>query len=106
MPRRIAVLLLSLPLGACGVEPLLGPAAMAGGASLVFTGRTPVDHAVGWWTGQDCSAVRLERHGPWCVTPPAPPGPAPVCTRSLATVDCWTGPPPGTPEAALAEWRR
>ena len=106
MRRRSAAchaLLLALPLSGCALEQALAPVAIATGASLVFTGRTPVDHAAGWATGQDCSAVRWERHGPWCVTPPPPPGPPPFCTRSLGAVDCWTSPPAGAPLRGVAD---
>ncbi len=91
-PGRLSLVLLMLPLGGC-IEPLLGPAAILSGASLVVTGRTPVDHAAGWATGMECSAVRLERHGPWCVAP-APAPPRPVCARTIGSVDCWL-PAPG-----------
>lgn len=92
-PRRspLPALLALLPLAACGGEAL-GPAVLASGATLVFTGKTPLDHAAGLATGQDCSSVRWERHGPWCVRP-APPLPEPVCTRSLGAPDCWSVPP-------------
>ncbi len=82
-------LLLLLP--ACGLEPALGPAVVAGGASVILTGRTPVDHVVSWATGADCSVVRLERREPYCAQP-TPPAPVPFCTRSLGAVDCWTAP--------------
>ncbi len=95
---RRASLLLLMPLAAglagCGPEALVVTPAV-GAASLALTGRTPVDHAAGWLTGLDCSGVRLERYGPWCVAP-APPAPVPRCTRSLGAVDCWM-PAPGTP---------
>lgn len=96
MPRRTRpalVALVLLPLGGCGGEPLVVPAALVGGASLVFTGKTPLDHAAGLATRQDCSSVRWERHGPWCVPHPPPPLPAPYCTRSLGAPDCWSTPP-------------
>lgn len=93
-PPRIPVLLLALlPLGGCGGEPLAVPAALAGGAALVFTGKTPLDHAAGRALRQDCSSVRWERHGPWCAPYPPPPLPAPFCTRSLGAADCWSAPP-------------
>ncbi len=92
--RFLLPLLLAAPLGGCALEPAIGPAMVLGGVSLVLTGKTPVDHAAGWATGQDCSAVRWERHGPWCVPPAGPPAPQPYCTRSLGSVDCWTAPPP------------
>jgi hypothetical protein len=94
---RWPALLLPLLLGAC-VEPMLGPAAVVSGASLVVTGRTPVDHVAGWVSGMDCSAVRLERHGPWCLAP-AEPAPEPVCRRTIGSVDCWMPAPPPLPAA-------
>jgi len=84
---RLILLLLPILLTGC-VEPLLGPAAVVSGASLVATGRTPVDHVAGWVSGMDCSAVRLERHGPWCVGPQEP-APQPICARTIGSVDCW-----------------
>ena len=87
-------LVLALPLLLAGcLEAALGPAAVVGGASLVFTGRTPIDHVASLATGRDCSAVRLERYQPWCAPLPGPPDPQPFCTRSLGSVDCWTRPP-------------
>lgn len=91
--RRVA-LVLALPLALAGcLEAALGPAAAVGGASLVFTGRTPIDHVASLATGRDCSAVRLERYQPWCAPLPGPPEPQPFCTRTLGAVDCWTRPP-------------
>lgn len=89
---------LALPLLLCGcmAESLIGPAAVVSGASLVVTGRTPLDHVAGWVTGLDCSAVRLERHGPWCLAPAAPP-PQPLCARTLGSVDCWLPAAPAAP---------
>ena len=105
---RPAVPLLLLPpvlaLGACALEPALGPAAAVGAASLVLTGRTPVDHVASLVTGQDCSAVRLERRLPYCAPHPGPPAPPPYCTRSLGGVDCWTAPPlDSAPQRGLAD---
>lgn len=102
MMRRLAPLLL-LALGACALESAFGPAAVVTGASLVFTGRTPLDHMASLATGEDCSAVRWERHGPWCAPPPAPPGPPPYCTRSIGSVDCWTARPPGASLRGVAD---
>jgi hypothetical protein len=101
--RSAPALLAVLALAGCALEPVLAPAAVLGGASLVFTGKTPVDHLAGWVTGQDCSAVRLETRGPWCVALAPLPGPAPFCTRSLGGVDCWTAPPPGAPRLGVAD---
>jgi hypothetical protein len=101
--RRLPALLLILPLGGCWVDPLVGPAAVTNGAFLVVTGKTPLDHVAGWVSGRDCSAVRVERHGPWCVAPPGPPGPPPYCTRSLGAVDCWTARPAEAPARGVAD---
>lgn len=100
--RSLPLLLLLLAPAACGPETAVTMVA-AGGASLVVTGKTPVDHLAGWASGQDCSAVRLERRGPWCVPPPGPPPPDRFCTRSLGGVDCWTVPPPGGPQRGVAD---
>lgn len=89
---RLAVLVLPFALGGCW-EAALGPAAAVGGASLIFTGKTPIDHVASLATGRDCSAVRLERYQPWCAPLPGPPASLPFCTRSLGAVDCWTRPP-------------
>jgi hypothetical protein len=96
MRRKIrppVLLLACLSLAGCGMEPALGPAAAVGGASIVLTGRTPVDHVASWVTGEDCSIIRLERRESWCAPPPGPPAAQPFCTRSLGSVDCWTTPP-------------
>ena len=80
--------LLALPLAGC--EAALGPAMVVGGASVILTARTPVDHAASLVTGRDCSVLRLERRESWCAPPPGPAPPTPFCTRSLGSVDCWT----------------
>ncbi|MGG5808978.1 hypothetical protein [Falsiroseomonas sp. CW058] len=103
-PRRPALLLPLCALAACGLEPALGPVAAVGGASVVLTGRTPVDHVASWATGGDCSIVRLERRESWCAPPPAPPAAPPFCTRSLGAVDCWVTPPLGSgPQRGVAD---
>lgn len=90
---RPALLVLLLSLCGCGGEPLIVPAAVASGASLVLTGKTPLDHVAGFATRQDCSSVRWERYGSWCVPHPPPPPPTPYCTRSRGAADCWSVPP-------------
>ncbi len=83
-----------LLLGGCQIGPTVaataGPALVVTGASLVLTGRTPVDHVASLATGRDCSLVRVERRESWCAPLPAPPPPTPFCTRSLGSADCWT----------------
>lgn len=83
-----------LALGGCEIGPTLaaasGPMLVATGASLVLTGRSPVDHVASLATGRDCSLVRVERRESWCAPPPSPVPPTPYCTRSLGTADCWT----------------
>lgn len=93
----VAPLLLALgglALGGCQVGPTVaasaGPVLVVSGASLVLTGRTPVDHVASLVTGRDCSLVRLERRESWCAPPAEPPAPAAYCTRSLGSTDCWT----------------
>jgi hypothetical protein len=105
MPRTASLaVLLALPaLASCALEPVLGPAAAVSGVSLAITGKTPLDHVASLASGQDCSAVRYERRGPWCLPHPGPPPPQPYCTRSLGAVDCWTSPPPGAPLLGVAD---
>ncbi len=83
-----------LPLGACGVSENLA-ATMAVGANVVSVAaiqRTPADAVYSWWTGRDCSIVRLDRGLEYCrPVDPAPLMP-PFCTRSLGVVDCWANP--------------
>ncbi|MBU8536243.1 hypothetical protein [Falsiroseomonas tokyonensis] len=103
-PPRVARtgLLLAVPLAlpllaGCQIGPTVsataGPVLVASGASLILTGRTPVDHVASWATGRDCSLVRVERRESWCAPEPSPPTPQPFCTRSLGAADCWTVPP-------------
>jgi hypothetical protein len=89
---------LALLLGGC-VEAALGPAAAVGGASLILTGRTPVDQLASLASGLDCSVVRLERRQSWCAPAPAPLAPV-YCTRTLGAVDCWMAPPAGSRQVA------
>ncbi|NGM20662.1 hypothetical protein G3576_11610 [Roseomonas stagni] len=95
--RPAAALIGALPLllGGCVAEQAIGPGLVVGGASIVLTGRTPVDHVASLISGQDCSIVRLERRESWCAPPPGPPPPQAYCTPSLGRVDCWTTPPFG-----------
>jgi hypothetical protein len=96
--------LLPLLAAGCGAESALGPAAVAGGGSVVLIGRTPVDVLVSAVQGQDCSIVRLDRGESYCAPPEAAPPPEPFCTRSLGSVDCWESPPKAEPaHARLAD---
>ena len=93
-------LLILLPLlGGC--DAFWGPFAAANVASLTVTGRAVPDLVVSGVTGRDCSIAHLddgEKH--YCRRDPLP-SPAPVCTRSLGSIDCWAGPPPGAPPTRL-----
>ena len=92
------LLLLALPasLGACD-----GPAAVAtvgvNAASVALTGRAVPDLLVSAVTGRDCSVVRLDRRLSYCAPSEAPPSPAPYCTRSIGSVDCWVTRPAAVP---------
>jgi hypothetical protein len=85
--HRLTLLLLLLP-AACGVDGnVIGMAANV--AAVPVFGRTLPDLAVSAVTGRDCSMVHVEQYRPWCTPAVASPPPAPFCTRSLGTVDCW-----------------
>lgn len=102
-PAPVLLLFAGLVLGGCNVGPTLTVSGAVHAGSLIVTGKLPEDHLFGWLTNQDCSAVRVERRGPWCVPHPGPPPPPPFCTRSIGSVDCWATPPPGAPLRGVAD---
>lgn len=75
----------------------VGAAATIGSVAAIQ--RTPVDAIYSWWTGRDCSVVRLDQGTTYCRPVEPKPEPPPYCTRSLGTVDCWQNPDtvPGHP---------
>lgn len=90
MLSRAAALLASAWLVAgCAVQA--PHSAATGVAAVPLLGRTPVDMAVSFVVGADCSIVRVDAGKAYCMKEP-PPKPLPVCTRSLGTVDCWANP--------------
>lgn len=62
--------------------------------SVVNTKKTLVDHVATWVSGRDCSAVRAEREGVWCVDWPSPPPPPQqvYCYSSWARPSCYSQP--------------
>ena len=64
--------------------------------------RSPIDAVYSLVTGRDCSSLHLERRGEYCRTREVVTAPA-FCTRSLATVDCWTETAPYGPQRAVAD---
>ncbi len=91
--RRLAPLLLMLPLPGCDGPTLVGLGA-ATVVSLPLTGRAVPDLLVSAATGRDCSIVRLDRGMSYCAAREPAPGSAPYCTRSLGQTDCWVTRPP------------
>lgn len=96
------LLLLSLlPLAACGLTDTMS--AVGGGGlivgSVAVIQRTPADAVYSWWTGRDCSVVRLDRGQTYCRPVEPAPEPPVFCTRGLGSVDCWQDPDsvPGHP---------
>ena len=64
--------------------------------SYANTQKTVEDHVVSWVTGEDCSERNVARGDEYCrpehpIRPP-PPTQAVFCYRSLAKIDCYTGP--------------
>lgn len=110
-PMRPVLLVLMSLLAACEAAPFL---LAADAASVVVFGRGVGDIGVSAITGRDCSIVRLDRGLTYCADTSSPV-PARLCTRTLATVDCWTetAAPPGRrtvadapePTAAQARYR-
>jgi len=68
-------------------------------ASVVAIHRSPADAVYSWWTGRDCSIVRLDEGKTYCRPVEPEPEPPAFCTRGLATVNCWLDPDtvPGHP---------
>jgi hypothetical protein len=87
-PALLVVLTL---LAGCGVDPL-GAAAVVGLATIPVFGRSGADILVSGLSGRDCSVVRLEQGKSYCRRPDPPIEAAPICTRSLGGIDCWTNP--------------
>ena len=62
--------------------------------SVINTKKTLTDHVATWITGKDCSTIRAQREGAWCVdwpNPPAPPHQV-YCYSSLARPSCYAQP--------------
>ncbi|MBX9634694.1 MAG: hypothetical protein K2X44_06900 [Magnetospirillum sp.] len=62
--------------------------------SVINTKKTLTDHVATWVTGKDCSTVRAQREGAWCVDWPSPPPPQQqvYCYASLARPSCYAQP--------------
>ena len=90
MVRALLPLLLLIPLTACGWEPP-GALLAADAASVVVFGRGLADLGYSAISGRDCSVVRLDRGQTYCA-PKTEPVREAYCTRTLAAVDCWSGP--------------
>jgi hypothetical protein len=106
MFRRFAPLAVLLALPGClwadqemlypvNEPPALGPALVnLEVLSVINTKKTLGDHLATWVTGKDCSTIRAQREGAWCVDWPAPPAPPPqvYCYASLARPSCYAQP--------------
>jgi hypothetical protein len=84
---RLPSLLLAILLAGC-VNATPSAIGIADGASVAVFGRGVIDIGVSAVTGRDCSVVRLEKGQTYCA-PTDPPPAERICTRTLATVDCW-----------------
>lgn len=62
--------------------------------SVINTKKTLGDHVATWITGKDCSTIRAQREGAWCVDWPAPPAPPQqvYCYASIARPSCYSQP--------------
>ena len=106
---KTLVLACILPLAGCGMSDNLIAAAAVGTSvgSVAAIQRTPVDALYSWWTGRDCSVVRLDRGETYCRTEEPKPDPPAYCTRTLGSVNCWQEPatlpdhPPGLADGPM-----
>ncbi|WP_439576294.1 hypothetical protein [Elioraea sp.] len=104
---RVRLLLLALLAAAgCRSEVEGTPVSLIAAGTVVTSyavlQRSPIDAIYSLVVGKDCSSLHLERRGEYCrtraaVTPP------PFCTRSLASVDCWTETQPYGPQRPVAD---
>jgi hypothetical protein len=106
-PMRARLLLLVLLAGAgCRSEIEGTPVSLIAAGTVVTSyavlQRSPIDAVYSLVTGKDCSSLHLERRGEYCRTREVLTAPA-FCTRSLATVDCWTETNPFGPQRAVAD---
>lgn len=62
--------------------------------SVINTKKTMGDHLATWITGKDCSTIRAQREGAWCVDWPGPPPPRQqvYCYASIARPSCYSQP--------------
>lgn len=62
--------------------------------SVINTKKTLADHVATWITGRDCSTIRAQREGAWCVDWPGPPPPRQqvYCYSSIARPSCYAQP--------------
>jgi hypothetical protein len=63
-------------------------------ASVMATKKTLFDHVATWVTGQDCSSVRAEGNGDYCVDWPKTPMPPQqvYCYSTIARPTCYAQP--------------
>lgn len=92
--RLFLMMVIAWPVAGCGVGPGPLAALTAGGSFLTVPvfGRSLPDMVVSAIRDQDCSIVRLEQGKSYCRPTDPPPEVPRLCTRSLASVDCWVNP--------------
>ena len=91
---RTLLLLSLLPLTGCGLSTnLAGTVGVAAGVGSIATiHRSPADAVYSFFTGRDCSIVRLDEGKSYCRPVEPPPEPPVFCSRSLGSVNCWQDP--------------
>lgn len=87
------VLLAALAVSGCASHIPPGVAAIDP-VTVIATDKTVIDHVAGWTSGEDCSSVRAEQGGHWCVQPyENDPVTQPLyCYRTLGAVSCYAQP--------------
>jgi len=107
----LVALMLPVALGACTGTAAIAMAGLSA-ASFAATKKLPTDHVASWITGEDCSALGLERTGQYCRTEAevaaaeaaADPGAQPrvYCYRTIGEITCQSEPDP-TAESRLVQ---
>lgn len=79
------------------MRPLAPLAALLAGLLLAGCHAATPDALASAVAQRDCNILNLDRGQPYCRALAGEPEPAPICTRSRGSVDCWRQPPLAMP---------
>lgn len=94
VPRSVTAKLLAALLLLSGLSGCVGLAAAGAGAAGFGDGKTPIDHAVSWFEGKECSSTREVQGLTYCAEDEPQIVYTGHCYRTLGEVTCYTDPNP------------